>query len=160
MEQKHELLKETAKEITLHDGRKVTVQRIRAVRTFGNVKQGDIGGWVEKDGNLSHTASCWIYDEATVVHNAMVTGNTSARENALMMDWATLAGDAIIRGNAIMQDECVVTGNAIIEGNARCLDVSVVAANARLHGTAVASSKYDDVIAGNRVLDKEPELAL
>ena len=30
------------------------LHRIQAVRDFGNVKTGDLGGWIEKEENLSH----------------------------------------------------------------------------------------------------------
>ena len=32
----------------------VTLHRIRAVVEFGLIKVGDIGGWIEKEENLSH----------------------------------------------------------------------------------------------------------
>lgn len=32
-----------------------TVRRIRAIRDFGNIKAGDLGGWLEKEENLSLT---------------------------------------------------------------------------------------------------------
>lgn len=35
-------------------GRIVTLHRIRAVIEFGMIKVGDIGGWIEKEKNLSH----------------------------------------------------------------------------------------------------------
>jgi len=35
-----------------HDG--VTLHRIQALRSFGDVKEGDIGGWIEKESNLWH----------------------------------------------------------------------------------------------------------
>ena len=34
--------------------RTVTLQRIKAVAEFGIVKVGDLGGWIEKEENLSH----------------------------------------------------------------------------------------------------------
>lgn len=43
-----------------------TVRRIRAIRDFGNIKAGDLGGWLEKEENLSHRGNCWVADNATV----------------------------------------------------------------------------------------------
>ena len=36
---------------------------------FGNVnvKEGDIGGYIESEDNLSQAGTCWIYDEAKVL---------------------------------------------------------------------------------------------
>ena len=48
--------------LRLDDGR--TVKRIMAVRDFGNVKKGDIGGFVEWTSNLSQCGNCWIADNA------------------------------------------------------------------------------------------------
>ena len=36
-----------------------TLHRIRAVRDFGDVKAGDLGGFIEKEDNLSHEGNVW-----------------------------------------------------------------------------------------------------
>lgn len=41
-----------------------TLYRIKALRDFGNVKKGDLGGYVEKEENLSHNGSAWVYGAA------------------------------------------------------------------------------------------------
>lgn len=41
-----------------------TLHRIRAVVEFGLVKVGDVGGWIEKEENLSHKGKAWVYDDA------------------------------------------------------------------------------------------------
>ncbi|MDD9334284.1 MAG: hypothetical protein PV354_11755, partial [Bartonella sp.] len=50
----------------------VTLYRIRALRDFGDVKAGDLGGFIEKEDNLSHDGNCWVYDKARVFQNARV----------------------------------------------------------------------------------------
>jgi len=47
--------------------------RIRALRDFADVKAGDHGGWIEKESNLSHGGNCWIYGNAKVCGNAMIS---------------------------------------------------------------------------------------
>lgn len=47
-------------------GTEVVLRRIRAVTAFGVVKAGDIGGWIEKEENLSHDGSAWVYGDAEV----------------------------------------------------------------------------------------------
>lgn len=42
----------------------ITLHRIRALKDFGVVCAGDIGGWIEKESNLSHEGNCWVYGEA------------------------------------------------------------------------------------------------
>ena len=41
-----------------------TLYRIQAIRDFSNVKTGDLGVYVEKEENLSHGGSCWVFDNA------------------------------------------------------------------------------------------------
>lgn len=58
---KYELMKEHALKF---DGK--TLYRIKALKSFGNVKEGNEGGYVESEANLSHEGNCWIDDNATV----------------------------------------------------------------------------------------------
>ena len=52
--------------------RTATLHRIRAVAEFGLVKIGDLGGWIEKEENLSHEGEAWVWDDAKVCGNAKV----------------------------------------------------------------------------------------
>ena len=55
--------------------------RIRALTSFGNVKAGDLGGYIQKEKNLSHYGTAWVADnakvrgEAEVCENAIIHGN-------------------------------------------------------------------------------------
>lgn len=53
----------------------VMLHRIKAVRDFGDVEVGDLGGWIEQEENLSHEGNCWISGNAKVYDNAKVSGN-------------------------------------------------------------------------------------
>lgn len=66
---KYELTEET---VTVYGK---TLYRIRAVRDFGSVKAGDLGGYIEKEGNLSHFGNAWVYGDARVSGNARVFDN-------------------------------------------------------------------------------------
>ena len=46
--------------------RTATLHRIRAVAEFGLVKIGDLGGWIEKEENLSHEGKAWVCGDAKV----------------------------------------------------------------------------------------------
>ena len=48
------------------------LHRIRALKDFGDVKKGDLGGYVEKENNLSHYGNCWIYDNAKAMDNSRI----------------------------------------------------------------------------------------
>ena len=52
--------------------RTVTLHRIRAVAEFGLIKVGDIGGWLEKEENLSQEGESWVCGNAEVWGNAKV----------------------------------------------------------------------------------------
>ena len=71
-----------------------TLHRIRAMRDFGAVKAGDLGGWIEGADNLSHDGYAWVYGNALVEGNAFVEGNARVICNA------RVTGDARIKGNA------------------------------------------------------------
>ena len=55
--------------------RTATLHRIRAVAEFGLVKVGDLGGWIEKEENLSHEGKAWVCGDAKVWGNAEVCGD-------------------------------------------------------------------------------------
>lgn len=52
-----------------------TLRRIRALKDFGSVKAGDVGGWIEKENNLSVSGSAWVSDSARVSDSACVSGS-------------------------------------------------------------------------------------
>lgn len=58
---------------TIQDGCKLF--QIQAIRDFGNVKVGDLGGYIQKENNLSHEGNCWVYGDGCVCGDAEVSGN-------------------------------------------------------------------------------------
>ena len=70
----------------------VTLHRIRALKSFGEIREGDIGGWIEAERNLS------IYDTAWVFGQAQVYGNAFVAEGATVDDRAQIRGNASIYG--------------------------------------------------------------
>ena len=59
--------------------------RIRAVRDFGDVRVGDLGGYIESEAHLSHEGDCWVYDIAEVYGpGAVVRGNARVRGACLL----------------------------------------------------------------------------
>ncbi|WP_375695350.1 hypothetical protein [Bartonella sp. AC90GZZY] len=117
--------------------------RIRALRDFGDVKAGDLGGFIEKESNLSHKGNCWVYDKARVFENARVYEN--AKVKGFFVD---VYGDAKIYGNAIFQgmainDYCEIYGNAhvenavVIEGNVKIYDNARVSGHAHISDMSV-----------------------
>ena len=60
----------------------ITLKRIRATMEFGIIKIGDLGGWIEKEENLSHKGDAWVYGDAEVWGNAKVWGNAEVYGDA------------------------------------------------------------------------------
>ena len=74
--------------------RTATLHRIRATVAFGIVEVGDLGGWIEKEENLSHEGKAWVCGDAEVWGNAKVCGDAKVWGNA------KVCGDAKVWGNA------------------------------------------------------------
>ena len=87
--------------------------RNRALIEFGNVKEGELGGFVEKEGNLSHEGDAWVYENAKVCGNAWVCENAKVYGNAKVCEDAQVCGTAWVYGNA------KVCGNAQVDENAK-----------------------------------------
>lgn len=68
--------------------------RIKALIEFGNVKAGELGGFVEKEENLNHEGNAWVYGNAEVYGNARVYGNAWVYGNARVCDDARVYGNA------------------------------------------------------------------
>jgi hypothetical protein len=73
--------------------------RIKALVTFGCVKKGELGGFVEKEENLDHTGSAWIFGNAKVYGNARVYGNAKVYGNAWVHGDEEVSGNAEVSGN-------------------------------------------------------------
>ena len=101
-----------------------TLFRIKALISFGNVKAGELGGYIEKEGNLSHEGNAWVYGDAKVYGDAWVCGN------------AEVCGDAWVCGDARVSDNAWVYGNARVCGNARVSGDAWVYDNAKVYGDA------------------------
>lgn len=105
---KYELTKET---VTI-SGK--TLYRIRAVRDFGSVKTGDLGGYIEKEENLSHFDDAWVSGNGKVSGNAKVFDNAEVFGNAWVFDNAEVSGNGKVSGNANVFDNARISGNAEI----------------------------------------------
>ncbi|MGL4523756.1 MAG: hypothetical protein ACRCWQ_14510, partial [Bacilli bacterium] len=94
--------------------------RIQALRDFGDVKAGDVGGYVETDYNLSHRGSCWIHDNARVVgdsyvyDSAQVYDNVRVSGNSRVYGSARVSGKSQVLGRAYVTETCTKTPKTLI----------------------------------------------
>ena len=100
--------------------------RIKALISFGSVEAGELGGYVAKEGNLSHEGNAWVFDNAWVYGNAEVCGNAEVSDNARVYGNARVSDNAWVYGNAEVCGDAWVYGNAEVCGNAEaCGDARV-----------------------------------
>ncbi len=131
--------------------------QIQCVKTFKYANAGDLGGYIEKEGNLSQNGNAWIYDNAQVsgsAHvygsaqvsdDARVFGDTQVSDNAQVFGNACVFGNAMICGNAQVFDYAQVFGNAMICGSAQVSDYAQVFGNANIHGNgSISGDAYVD----------------
>lgn len=149
----------TDQTITLRN--KKTLYRIRACKSFSDVKEGDLGGYVEHESNLSQGGNAWIYDNACVYQdayvfnsaclydNAKAFGDARIYGNAQLYDNAEVFGKVNVFGNARLYNAVEVTGqatildNAILRDNARVFENAIVAGHAQIEGKSrVYGSAY------------------
>ena len=109
----------------------VKLFRIKALIEFGNVKAGDLGGYIEKEENLSHMGNAWVSGNAQVSGDARVSGN------------ARVSGDARVFGNAWVFGDARVSGNARVSGDAQVFGDARVSGNAQVFGDARVSGDKD-----------------
>lgn len=121
MMKKYEILTDVEHKYEL-DGK--TLYQIRALRDFSNVKKGDLGGFIEKEYNLSHDGCCWIdgedavvFENAQVKEDATINGNATVRGSAIVTDKSYIGGTSRITGNAFIHDESIIRGCAYIGNN-------------------------------------------
>ena len=131
----------------------VTLRRIRYTKFLPqhDIKVGDVGGWIEKDANLSGSAC--VLGNASVSGNARVSGDAHVSDYARVFCNARVSGNARVLGNASVSDDASVCGEAILSDNA------VVCGDAHVSGDAIVSGDAfvcgDARISGDaRVYDK------
>ena len=144
---------------------KTGLLRIIALKDFADVKEGDKGGLIEKEDNLSQEGNCWVYDYARVYGHARVYENAKLYDSARVFDCAEvyedavvcgctqIYGDAKVYGEARIGDYAWVYGRARVDGdvcvydNARVFGDAEVSGNAKVWGNAEIYGKVS--VGGN-----------
>lgn len=115
---KYELVKDQTINV---DGR--TLCRIRARKEFGDVKAGDLGGFVESEKNLSQEGECWVggnavaFDEAFVGGEARVFDSAVVGGHAKVIFRARVFENARVGAYARVGGYCRISGHAEVGGN-------------------------------------------
>lgn len=149
MENKYELTDEVIEYLghTLH--------RIKALKDFGDIKKGDMGGWIEGSFNLSQYGNCWVYQGAIaydnsrvlnnskIYDNAQIYGNAWIWENAKVYGNARVGGYTMIFGKVNVCDDALVCGDSIITDEAKICGKITISNNPMINGNPIISKIGD-----------------
>lgn len=106
--------------------------RIRAVRDFGDVRCGDLGGYIECEENLCHLGDSWVHDVAQVY-----------------------GPGAVVRENAQVRGESWILGQ--VDGDAQICDLVVISEHAHVGGHTILYS--DEIVRSAGCETLEPSRA-
>ena len=127
--------------------------QIKALRSFWNVNKWELGGYIEKEKNLSVFDNCWVAGDAWVSGDARVYDNAFVSNDAWVSGEAIVSGNAFVYGNANINGNSRVSGDAEVWGNAMVAGDAIVSGNATVCGDARVSG--DAIVSGNaRLLAK------
>lgn len=115
----------------------LTLHRIRALKDFGNVIKGDLGGFIGSEKNLSHSGTCWVYDDA------MVCGKAIIKESANLSNRVLIAGKAVVSKCSVLAVDALISDNAeiAVDTYVPCLKSKAV-----IKGNALISSQNDILV--------------
>ena len=111
MDKKYDLLRDDTLKVF-----GIKLYRIRALKSFGDVKKGDLGGYIESESNLSHEGNCWVYDDAKVFGKDCICGDT------MLYNMVGFYEKVRVNGKARVCDCAQVFGKARISDNPRACD--------------------------------------
>ena len=117
-------------------GRKL--HRIQALIDFSDVKAGDLGGWIEKENNLSQIGDAWVYE------NAKVYGEAKVYSNVWVFGNARVGGNANIYGHARVGGKAIIGEFAEIHENAKVLSNVAIYVVADIRGDSEIRSREDN----------------
>ena len=171
---KYRLIPEDCK---INYGRKL--YRIEALKDFGVIKAGELGGYIESENNLSFDGEAWVcenaevFDDARICNDALINGNARIYGNAIVSNKAAVGGNALIYGNALICDEvcvydkayvcgnvlvcnnAIIRGNAVVSGSARIEGNALICENARIYGNVMIRGNatiYSNAVLGDNVI--------
>ena len=137
--------------------------QIRAARDIPSmwIKAGDLGGYIEHEGNLSQEGDCWIgcdysyntvkanmqhpagwegwrarvFGNARVLGNAQLFGDTCVSGYACVSDYACIYGTSEVSGFAVVTGNAQVFENARVTGTPQIYGYAQIYGNAQIYGT-------------------------
>lgn len=135
MNRKYELLKED----TIKYGAS-TLYRIKALKDFGDVNSGDLGGYIESEHNLSQNGECWVYDTSKVLNTATIHNNAKIYGNSIISGYSCVCENVKIFDNTNVFGYATIRGNAEISGYSRIFGNAEVYSGAKIHSSLISGN--------------------
>lgn len=130
-----------------------TLYQIQALKDFHDVEKGDLGGYIEKELNLSQQGYCWVYDNAMVFGNAQLFDNVMAYNNAMISDNVRITDNVTIFDNVSISGNVLITDNVSLYGDVSIFGDVMISGNTKISGNVSIFgdvSIYDNAkISGN-----------
>lgn len=140
----------------------VKVYRIKAIRSFGNICRGDLGGFVQSEQNLSQEGDCWVADNAKVYENARIIGSVLVDKDACIngnvyiygtngpihiSDYTEITGNTIIGNDTPNAYSSIkISGNTQISGNTKILSIrNIIIRDSIIFGDTEIRSSIDSI---------------
>ncbi|WP_044470423.1 hypothetical protein [Mannheimia massilioguelmaensis] len=130
-----------------------TLYQIEALKDFEikrewalQVKKGDLGGYIEKESNLSQKGNCWITKAVYVLDNARVENDAVIECCCVVRENSRVFGRAWLSDERFKKYKSDISGQAKIYGDAFIYKVGLTMAdNAKIYGNAEASHTQFDI---------------
>ena len=90
-----------------------TVYRIRASKDFGDVKKGDLGGYVTLDTEIDERGIAWVYDDSVLI-SSVLKGDAKIKSSVIAN--STIECKSITIENSIIVDSTIFTGSITFDG--------------------------------------------
>lgn len=130
--------------------RKQGYKRLVALRDFGDVKQGDLGGFIASESNLSFEDgdNAWVYD------NSIVGDSVVIKNNSVVRDGSTIRGSGEISGSFVGDGSKIGDSN-VIDSEVRNVSFFLDAYEEELKLNEVVRSRVinSTLVSGSRVTD-------
>lgn len=150
---KYELTNETIEIFDEANNKFIKLYRIKSLKAFDNIKNNELGGYVEDESNLSHEGNCWIEDDAKVFNDSIVMDNARVKglsiidNNSIIKGNAKISGKVVISNNVTIQDKVTVIGSSKIQDGALLKDKVFIFGEPLIKGRMTL--KGESKIAGN-----------
>lgn len=132
-----------------------------AITSFGNVKEGDVGGFIKGERNLAQDGTCWVYDDAKVCDDARIEGNAKIHDHCVISGHATIGDEVIVSDSSAIEDATLagsidvcgytnIKGDIVLSGALVLRDVAIREGTTYNYTPIKASIKSADTAEDNK----------